>query len=349
MSQRNSILSAIHAENKEDYRLKRALSLLFAITLLFSACGGEKQPLKTVRVNEVTHSVFYAPFYAAISLGFFEEEGLEIELTNGGGSDKSMTALLTGDADIGLMGPETAVYVANEGKEDHPVIFAQLTERDGSFLLGKTPDDDFSWSKLENTSIIGGRAGGMPQMTLEHVLKEHGLIPGENVTMRTDVQFDLMGGAFIAGEDDYVTMFEPSASAMERAGEGYIVASVGEEGGEIPYTCFMARGETFEKDPAYIEAFTRALYKGQTWIVSHSPEEIAGAIAPLFPDNDQALLAVVAERYREIGAWKKDPVMTEEAYKSLIAIITEAGVIDRAPAYGEIVDTTIVSGVTGNA
>lgn len=322
--------------------MKRIVSLFLAALMLvtaFASCGEKQETLRTVRVNEVTHSVFYAPFYAAVSLGFFEEEGLLIELSNGGGSDKSMTALLTGGADVGLMGPETAVYVANEGKDDHPVIFAQLTRKDGSFLLGKTPDDDFSWDKLEGKSVIGGRAGGMPEMTLEYVLKAHGLVPGENLTLRTDVQFDLMGGAFIAGEDDYVTMFEPSASAMELADEGYIVASVGEEGGEVPYTCFMARGETYEKDRSMIDAFTRAVYKGQKWVVSHSPEELASAIAPLFPDNDEALLTVVARRYGEIGVWKTDPVMIEEAYESLLRIITSAGVIDSAPDYEEIVDT----------
>ena len=171
--------------------MKRIVSLFLAALMLvtaFASCGEKQEALRTVRVNEVTHSVFYAPFYAAVSLGFFEEEGLLIELSNGGGSDKSMTALLTGDADVGLMGPETAVYVANEGKDDHPVIFAQLTRKDGSFLLGKTPDDDFSWDKLEGKSVIGGRAGGMPEMTLEYVLKAHGLVPGENLTLRTDVQ-----------------------------------------------------------------------------------------------------------------------------------------------------------------
>lgn len=328
--------------------MKRAISLFLAVLFcvsLFGACGKKDDTLRTVKVNEVTHSVFYAPFYAAISLGFFEEEGLLIELINGGGSDKSMTALLTGDADIGLMGPETAVYVAGEGKSDHPVVFAQLTQKDGSFLLGKHADDDFSWEKLENTCVIGGRAGGMPQMTLEYVLKQHGLIPGENITVRTDVQFDLMGGAFIAGEDDYVTMFEPSASAMELAGEGYIVASVGEAGGEVPYTCFMARGDTFEKDAAFITSFTRAVYKGQSWVASHTPRELARVIAPLFPDNDEELLAVVAERYGEIGVWKSNPVMTEEAYHNLIGIIKVAGVIENAPAFADIVDTTVAEAV----
>ncbi|MBR4865188.1 MAG: ABC transporter substrate-binding protein [Clostridia bacterium] len=328
--------------------MKRIFSLLLVFLFLFTlgACKpNDTETLREVRVNEVTHSVFYAPFYAAMELGYFEEEGLSITLTNGGGSDKSMTALLTGDADVGLMGPETAVYVANEGREDYAVIFAQLTQRDGSFLLGKTPDDAFTWDKLEGTSVIGGRSGGMPQMTLDYVLRQKGLIPGENITVRTDVQFDLMGGAFIAGEDDYVTMFEPSASAMELAGEGYIVAAIGDEGGEVPYTCFMTAKSVLETDPDFVEAFTRAVYRGQKWIEQTSADEIAKVIAPQFPDSDEALLATVVERYRDIDAWKTEPTMTEEAYENLLTIIRAAGVIDSAPAYTEIVDNSFAQAV----
>lgn len=328
--------------------MKRIISLFLVSFFVFTlvACKPDNaDALREVRVNEVTHSVFYAPFYAAMELGYFEEEGLSITLTNGGGSDKSMTALLTGDADVGLMGPETAVYVANEGREDSAVIFAQLTQRDGSFLLGKTPDDDFSWEKLEGTSVIGGRSGGMPQMTLDYVLRQKGLIPGDNVTVRTDVQFDLMGGAFIAGEDDYVTMFEPSASAMELAGEGYIVASVGEEGGEVPYTCFMTVKSVLKKDPDFVEAFTRAVYRGQKWIEKTSADEIAKVIASQFPDSDEALLATVVERYQGIGAWKTEPTMTEEAYENLLTIIRAAGVIEEAPEFSDVVDNRFAQAV----
>ncbi|MBR6764200.1 MAG: ABC transporter substrate-binding protein [Clostridia bacterium] len=328
--------------------MKRIISLFLVSFFVFTlvACKPDNaDALREVRVNEVTHSVFYAPFYAAMELGYFEEEGLSITLTNGGGSDKSMTALLTGDADVGLMGPETAVYVANEGREDYAVIFAQLTQRDGSFLLGKTPDDDFSWDKLAGTSVIGGRSGGMPQMTLDYVLRQKGLIPGDNVTVRTDVQFDLMGGAFIAGEDDYVTMFEPSASAMELAGEGYIVASIGEEGGEVPYTCFMTAKSVLEQYPDFVEAFTRAVHRGQKWIEKTSADEIAKVIASQFPDSDEVLLTTVVERYRSIGAWKTEPTMTEAAYESLLTIIRAAGVIDEAPEFSSIVDNRFAQAV----
>lgn len=328
---------------------KRLFSILCVLILLsvsvglMAGCQNKKE--NVVRVNEVTHSIFYAPFYAAINLGYFEEEGITIDLTNGGGSDKSMTAVISGQADIGLMGPETGVYVCNEGKEDHAVIIGQLTKRDGSFLLGKTKDDEFNWEKLRGTSIIGGRKGGMPQMTLEYVMKQNGVVPGTDANVRVDVQFDLMGGAFIGGEDDYVALFEPVASTMELAGEGYIVASIGEESGEVPYTCFMATKDYLEKNGETAEAFIRAVYKGQQWIASASAEQIAQAIAPSFPDNDMELLTTVVKRYKDIDVWMSVPAMEEQAYNRLISIIKEAGIIEQGPAFNKLVDNSIADKV----
>lgn len=321
---------------------KRLLLVGLLVLVLVAVCGcGPEQELTTVQVNEVTHSIFYAPFYVALEQGYFQEEGLEIELTNGGGSDKSMTALLSGQADVGLMGPETAVYVRNEGRENYAVIVAQLTKRDGSFLLGKTPDEDFTWSKLRGTSVIGGRSGGMPEMTLEYVLKQNGMTPNVDLTVRTDVQFDLMGGAFIAGEDDYVTMFEPSASTMERADQGYIVASVGEAAGDVPYTCFMVTRDFLEAEPELVTAFVRAVYRGQQYVQTHSAEEIATAILDSFPDSDLELVTTVVQRYLEIGVWKTEPMMVEEDYQRLLTIIREAGIIDQAPEMKDLVDNSI--------
>ena len=326
--------------------MKRKLLSIFCVLILILTSiglmsGCQSRDENVVRVNEVTHSIFYAPFYAAISLGYFEEEGITIELTNGGGSDKSMTAVISGQADIGLMGPETGVYVCNEGKEDHAVIIGQLTKRDGSFLLGKTKDEDFSWEKLKGTSIIGGRKGGMPQMTLEYVMKKNGVVPGVDANVRIDVQFELMGGAVIGGEDDYVALFEPVASTMELAGEGYIVASIGEEGGEVPYTCFMATKDYLEKNGDVAEAFMRAVYKGQRWVASAQAEEIAEAIKDSFPDNDMELLVTVVKRYKDIDVWMSDPVMKEDSYDRLISIIKEAGIIEEGPEFEKLVDNSI--------
>ena len=303
-------------------------------TLCFSGCINDGKIKLTV--NEVTHSIFYAPFYAAINNGYFLEENIEIELINGGGSDKSMTALLSGQSDIALLGTETAVYVLNEGRSDHAVIIAQLTKKDGSFLLGKTPDSDFSWEDLRGKSIIGGRKGGMPQMMLEYAMRKNGIIPGVDATVRTDVSFDLMGGAFIGGEDDYVALFEPVASTMELANEGYIVSSIGQASGNVPYTCFMCLNSYIDKSPDTVDAFLRAIKKGQNFISTASVDDIVTAISPSFPDNDEKLLKTVINRYKEIDVWNNDISMNEEDYNRLIQIITEAGIITTSPNFDAI-------------
>jgi len=222
--------------------MKRFLAGILAVLCLFAwGCAGETNALRKVELNEVTRSVFYAPQYVAVTKGFFAEEGLDVSITNGGGSDKSMTALLSGEADIGLMGPETAVYVINEGKEDHPVVIGQVTKRDGSFLIGREEEPDFRWENMAGKSIVGGRKGGMPYMTLLYVLEQHGLTPGVDVEVLDGVQFNLIGGAFEGGMGDYVSLFEPTASMYELEGKGHIVANVGEASGEIPYTTYMVR------------------------------------------------------------------------------------------------------------
>ena len=215
--------------------MKKLLTFLLAVLMMvpvLCACG--QKNTSVVRLNEVTHSVFYAPQYVAMSQGFFAEEGLEVELTNGGGADKVMTAVVSGQSDIGLAGPEASIYVYNQGKTDHTQIIAQLTKRDGSFLVGRAEDAAFSWEDLRGKTVIGGRKGGVPEMTLEYVLRLHSLTPGEDVTVDTSVQFNMMAGAFTGGQGDYVTLFEPTATQIERAGKGYILASIGQESGEIP-------------------------------------------------------------------------------------------------------------------
>lgn len=263
----------------------KLVSIVLAICLVFSVlligCG--KQKNTKVRLIEVTHSIFYAPQYVAIHQGYFEEEGIEIELINGGGADKCMTALLANQADIGFMGPEAAIYVYNEGKEDYAQVFIQLTQRDGSFLVGREPEPDFKWEDLRGKTVIGGRKGGVPLMTLEYVLKNHGLVPGQDLEVLTNIQFDLMAGAFTGGTGDYTTLFEPVASSIEREGAGYIVASVGAASGEVAYTAYMAKKSFIEKNKDLIQRFTNAIYKGQQYVKEHSPEEIAKAIKPAFP------------------------------------------------------------------
>lgn len=326
------------------------ICVLFMITLLvlsFSACDKE-DTLTKVNLNEVTHSIFYAPQYVAMSQGFFEEEGLEIELVNGAGADKVLTAVISGDADIGFCGPEATLYVYNGNKDDYVVSFAQLTKRDGSFLLAREPDDNFSFDKVKDKYIIGGRKGGMPEMSLEWVLKQNGIIPGEDVTVDTSIQFAAMAGAFKGGTGDYVALFEPTALAMEQEESGYVVASIGVESGELPYTCYNAKKSFIEANPDVIQKFTNAIYKGQLWVQSHTPEEIAEAIADQFPDTDLTNLASVVKRYKDQDTWSLTPILTEDAFNHMQDIVDEAGELDQRAPYNALVNTSFAQDAINN-
>lgn len=282
-----------------------------------------------------------------MELGYFEEEGLAIDLVNGGGSDKSMTAVLSGDADLGLMGPETVVYVYNQGKENHPVIIGQLTQCDGSFIVSKTPYENFTWEEFRGKTLIGGRKGGMPNMTLEYVLKQKGIIPGVDVNVRTDIQFNLMAGAFEGSDAEFVALFEPTASLCEIQGVGYVVASVGAESGKVPYTAYIVDPARLEKNRNVYEAYLRAIYKAQKWVQEHSPAEIAEVIAPQFADSDISLLTKVAERYQSINAWKTDPIMTKEDFTRLQDVIDDAGELTARVDYAAVVDNSIAEKIVG--
>ena len=327
-------------------KFRRIIALFLCVLSLFLIGCDRKTELRELKLNEVTRSVFYAPLYAAVSKGFFEEEGLKISIETGGGSDKSMTALLAGEADVALMGPETVVYVATQGKEDCPVVIGQLTKRDGSFLVSREDEKDiFSWENLKGKSIIGGRRGGMPLMTLEYVLKQHGLEPGKDVEVIDSIQFNLMAGAFEGGTGDYVTLFEPTATNMENAGKGYITANIGLESGEVPYTAFMMTKKMLKNEPETAEKFLKALYKAQQWVKKASDNEIAVAIEPFFPDTDIKSLEIVAKSYRETDSWMYDPIMTEDSYERLLDIISSAGELERRPNMNEIVDNSFAEKV----
>jgi len=314
--------------------------VLLGMTLVLTGCGSSSgEQLTKVKLSEVTHSIFYAPQYAALTQGFFEEEGLEIELSNGQGADKVMTAVLTDQVDIGFAGPEASVYVYNEGKEDYAVVFAQLTNGDGTFLMGREPDPDFQWTDLKGKTVIGGRKGGMPAIVLQYVLEKNGLKVGEDVFIDTTMQFAAMPGAFMGGQGDYVIIFEPTASTMEKEGKAYIVASLGKESGEVPYTAYFTKKSTIEKNPELIQKFTNAIYKGQLWVDSHTPEEIAEAIKPQFPDESDEILVSAIKRYKEQNTWKKEPVLLEKDFYLLQDIIKDAGELNQIAPYDQVVTT----------
>ena len=296
-----------------------------------------EKPVK-ITLSEVAHSVFYAPQYVALELGFFEEEGLEVDLINGNGADKVMTSVISGEAQIGLAGPEACIYLYNQGKENHGVIFGQLTKRDGSFLVGREKEENFTWENLRGKEVIGGRKGGVPEMTLEYVLSQNGVKPHEDVTIDTSVQFALMAGAFTGGQGDYVALFEPTASMVEQEGKGYVLTSIGKDSGEIPYTAYFCSKEYMAENPDVIQKFTNAVYKGQKWVMEHTPEEVAEYMQPYFTDSSLEILTKVAQRYKDIDAWCTDPVMTEESLERLQVVMENAGELEKRADYNAIVN-----------
>ena len=324
------------------------VAIILGFTALLTGCGNKKS--NVVRVNEVTHSVFYAPLYIAINKGFFEEEGLKIELTNGGGADKVMSALTSNSADIGLMGPEATVYVVNQGKKDKPVVFGQLTKRDGSFLIGRKDIKNFKVSDItggattlpenERPVILAGRAGGVPAMTLAYMLKENGLIDGQNITLRYDVPFDSMTAAFIGNVGDYVTAFEPAASSIVAQGKGYNLASVGSLSGEIPYTAFTANSSYITKNPDKINKFLRAIIKGYNYLITASVDDVVKALAPSFVGTSEESLKNSFLAYKNIDAWSDTLSMKETAYNRLIDIIIDNGVLAKRVEFSNVVDNS---------
>ncbi len=317
--------------------MRRIAAVLILLMMLGAIAQGET--LTPIKVSEVTHSVFYAPQYAALALGFFEEEGLTVDLINGGGADKVMTSVLTGEADIGLAGPEACIYVLLEGHEDAPQVFAQLTCRDGSFLVGREAED-FSWENLRGRHIIGGRKGGMPEMTLEYVMKQHGVIPGKDAEVDTSVQFNMMAGAFIGGDADYVALFEPTATEAELAGQCVVLTSIGAESGEIPYTAYFARKSYLKDHADIVQRFTNAVARGQQWVYGHNDEEVAQAILSAFPDTSLEVMTQVVARYRAIEAWNHTPVMKREALEMLETVMETAGELDARVDFDALVDNS---------
>ena len=288
------------------------------------------------------------PFYVAINEGYFEEEGLEINLILGNGANNVMASLLSGDAQIGLAGAEATIYVYNQGQNDYAINFCQLTQRDGNFLVGRDKQENFDWSELKGKSILGGRQGGMPVMVLEYALKQKGLLVGQDdesviekggVNVRTDVQFAALAGAFTSGEGDYVTLFEPTATLTQNANEGYILASLGEQTGFIPYTNFFCNKSYLEKNEDIIQKFTNAIYRGVNYVYTNEPNRTATSIHSHFTSSTIEELTTVIERYLSIEAWAKSPVLNKEAYELFLDIMEEANELDKRTPYEKIVVT----------
>lgn len=325
--------------------MKRILIIIIIIAVIITGAviyslnnKTNDETLEKINVSEVARSVFYAPQYVAINKGFFEEEGIKVELTTGQGADKVMTAVLAGQCEIGFAGPEASIYVYNEGKEDYAEVFAQLTKRDGSFLVSKTDTDNFNWSDLKGKTVIPGRKGGVPYMTFEYVLKQNGVNPKKDTNLDDSIQFDLMAGAFAGGNAEYVTLFEPTASMTEDAGKGYVVASIGEASGEIPYTAYFAKRSYIKENEDIIQGFTNAVYKGQMWVKEHTAAEIAEVIQNFFPDTKLEMLTRSIQSYMDIDAWNDTPVLKEETFNRLQTVMKEAGELEKEAPYNQVVN-----------
>ena len=301
-----------------------------------SGSGGE---LTKVTLNEVAHSLFYAPMYVAIEEGYFEDEGIALDLVTGFGADKTMTAVLSGEADIGFMGSESSIYVYSQNPDDYIVNFAQLTQRAGNFLVSREPMDDFQWSDLRGSSILGGRKGGMPQMVFEYILKKNNLDPAVDMDIDQSIDFGSTAAAFSGGQGDFTVEFEPGATTLEKEGAGYVVASLGVDSGYVPYTAFSARQSFNAENPELIQGFVNALQKGMDFVQKHTPEEIAESIEPQFPETDLETITTIVTRYYNQDTWKSNLIFEESSFDLLQDILESAGELEKRAPYDDLVTT----------
>lgn len=330
--------------------MKKLIFMLLLIISCLSVASCKGNGLEKIKLAEVARSVFYAPQYVAITNGYFEDEGLEIDLINANGADKVTASLLSGDVQIGLQGPEPTIYLYKNNKEDYLINFAQLTRTDGSFIFGREPIENFTLENLKGKAILGGRKGGVPEMTLEYVLKQAGLAVGQDddskdVNVRTDVAFAALAGSFLDGEGDFVSLFEPTATSLVKENKAYLLAATAEYAGEITYTAYSTSISYFRNNKDILTKFTKALYKGQKFVQTAKDEEIALAIKPFFTDIELDILTEVVKRYRSINAWSVNPIFSEVGFDRLQDIIIEAGELDSKVNFNDLVDLTIAKSI----
>lgn len=297
------------------------------------------QELKEVTLNEVAHSIFYAPMYVAIEKGYFEEEGIELTLVTGFGADKTMTAVLSGSADIGFMGSEASIYTYNEGAVDYVVNFAQLTQRAGNFLVAREEMPDFTWEDLKGKYVLGGRKGGMPEMVFEYILKQNNIDPATDLEIDQSIDFGSTAAAFSEGKADFTVEFEPGATNLEKEGKGHVVASLGTDSGYVPYTAFSAKNSYIKNNPDIIQGFTNAIQKGMDYVQTHTPEEIGSVIAPQFKETDLDTITTIITRYYDQDTWKEDLIFRKESFDLLQDILEEAGELTTRAPYENLVTT----------
>ena len=338
---------------------KQLLTSLFAFLLVFSLCMGcskaetgdkttasdsfevssqKTSPVK-ITLNEVAHSVFYAPLYVAIEKGYFKDENIDLTLVTGFGADKTMTAVISGEADIGFMGSEASVYMYSEGASDYVVNFAQLTQRAGNFLVARQDNEHFQWADLKGKTVLGGRKGGMPEMVFEYILKENGIDPEKDLTIIQNIDFGSTAPAFADGRGDFTIEFEPGATSLESEGKGHVIASLGKDSGYVPYTAFSAKKSYRKETPDVIQRFTNALQKGMDYVRSHSPSETASVIKPQFPETTLEMITTIVTRYYEQDTWKSNLIFEESSFDLLQDILESAGELEKRAPYKDLITT----------
>ena len=338
---------------------KQLLTSLFAFLLVFSLCMGcskaetgdkttasdsfevssqKTSPIK-ITLNEVAHSVFYAPLYVAIEKGYFKDENIDLTLVTGFGADKTMTAVISGKADIGFMGSEASVYMYSEGASDYVVNFAQLTQRAGNFLVARQDNEHFQWADLKGKTVLGGRKGGMPEMVFEYILKENGIDPEKDLTIIQNIDFGSTAPAFADGRGDFTIEFEPGATSLESEGKGHVIASLGKDSGYVPYTAFSAKKSYLKENPDVIQRFTNALQKGMDYVRSHSPSETASVIKPQFPETTLEMITTIVTRYYEQDTWKSNLIFEESSFDLLQDILESAGELEKRAPYKDLITT----------
>lgn len=328
-----------------------AAAAMALITIGIAACGSKDTPaasgdLTKVTLNEVAHSIFYAPQYVAIEEGYFAEEGIELDLVTGFGADKTMTAVLSGEADIGFMGSEASIYVYSQNPDDYIVNFAQLTQRAGNFLVSREPMENFQWADLKGKNVLGGRKGGMPQMVFEYILKKNNLDPATDMNIDQSIDFGATAAAFSGGSGDFTVEFEPGATTLEKEGAGYVVASLGVDSGYVPYTAYSAKQSYIKEHPELVQGFTNALQKGMNYVQNHTPEEIAKVIAPQFKETELDVITSIVTRYYEQDTWKEDLIFEESSFTLLQDILEEAEELESRVPYEDLVTTEFAKKAT---
>lgn len=339
--------------------MKKKAALVLGVVLLccfgLAACKGrgegdkkeEKEELTKITLNEVAHSIFYAPQYVAIEKGYFKEEGIDLNLVTGFGADKVMAAVLSGDTEIGFMGSESSIYAYQQGANDKVVNFAQLTQRAGNFLVSREKMPEFQWEDLKGKDILGGRKGGMPEMVFEYILKKHGMDPDKDMNIDRSIDFGSTAAAFSGGQGEFSVEFEPSATTLEKEGTGYVVASCGVESGYVPYTAYSAKESYMKENPEVVQGFTNALQKGMDYVNTHTPEEIASKIQPQFKENDLDTITTIVKRYQEQDTWKENLIFEQESFELLQDILESAGELEESVPYEELVDTGFAKEAAG--